>query len=66
VLQRYLKNTRTTFGVHGLPNGLAYYNATLKWQLSEEFSPEYIHNKGLEEVKRVFGLMEQVDGDPRM
>jgi uncharacterized protein (DUF885 family) len=51
--QTYMLNTRSTFGVGGFPQGLDYYKACLKWQLSVDMTPDEIHEKGISEVNRV-------------
>ncbi|XP_052228360.1 uncharacterized protein LOC127842723 isoform X1 [Dreissena polymorpha] len=60
ITEDYLRHTRTSDGVWGLPRGLEYYRASLKWQLSEELDPEYIHKTGLAEVERIIGEMEMI------
>lgn len=49
-----MQNTRATLGVHGLPDGLDYYAANLKWQLSIDVSADEIHEIGKREVERVY------------
>ncbi|KAH3876906.1 hypothetical protein DPMN_000758 [Dreissena polymorpha] len=58
VSQDYMRNTRTSDGVWGLPRGLEYYKASYKWQLSNVLDPEYIHETGLAEVERIMGEIE--------
>ncbi|XP_060572475.1 uncharacterized protein LOC132730537 isoform X2 [Ruditapes philippinarum] len=53
ITNTYMLNTRSTFGVEGFPQGLDYYKACLKWQLSVDMTPDEIHEKGISEVNRV-------------
>lgn len=56
----YSQHTRSGFGVWSLPNGLDYYKACLKWQLSVTYTPEEIHQKGLTEVARVYQNLNKI------
>lgn len=58
--QEYMPNTRTSFGVGGLPRGNEYYAACLKWQLSVNLTADEIHNIGIREVNRVHKELEKV------
>ena len=55
-----MPNTRATLGVHGLPNGVEFYEATLKWQLSFDISANEVHELGLREVDRVYSEIVRV------
>jgi uncharacterized protein (DUF885 family) len=59
----YLPSTRANVSVSTLPDGPTYYKACLKWHTSVEWTPETIHNKGLEEVDRIEKLMEKIKVD---
>lgn len=59
----YIPNTRQGFGVGSWPNGQNYYKAALKWYLTVDLTPKEVHDKGLQEVKRIKGVMEQVMKD---
>ncbi|KAK3095164.1 hypothetical protein FSP39_010922 [Pinctada imbricata] len=60
ILQEYMPHTRTAFGVNSLENGGAYYQACLDWHLSFKMSPGNVHQRGLEEVDRIYGEMQKV------
>ncbi|XP_055956635.1 uncharacterized protein LOC126817315 isoform X2 [Patella vulgata] len=49
----YMSNTRKSYGVDGWKDGQEYYKACLKWHLSTDMSPAEVHQKGLDEVKRI-------------
>ncbi|XP_046554040.1 uncharacterized protein LOC124263438 isoform X1 [Haliotis rubra] len=51
--QDYMSQTRTTYGVLGLPKGIDLYRACLKWHISVDLTPEEVHEKGREEVARI-------------
>ncbi|KAK2188617.1 hypothetical protein NP493_127g04047 [Ridgeia piscesae] len=65
----YLQNTRPRVGLSSLPNGTAYYRASLRWHLSLNITPEEVHQLGLSEVTRVLEKIQQLirpyrkDGD---
>ncbi|XP_053402915.1 uncharacterized protein LOC123549895 [Mercenaria mercenaria] len=56
----YIPNTRTTFGVGGLPKGAEYYQACLKWQLSVDMTADEIHKIGIREVNRVYDEIQKI------
>jgi uncharacterized protein (DUF885 family) len=57
----YLPNTRTTIGVSDTPNGKAFYQNRINfYTTNNEFSPEDIHQIGLNEVKRIKAEMENI------
>jgi uncharacterized protein (DUF885 family) len=58
--QTYIPNTRSSFGVGGLPQGAEYYKACLKWQLSIDLSADEIHRMGIREVQRVHSEIQKV------
>ena len=60
VCQEYLPNTRPEPGVSSLEVGEEFYQECLKWHTSTDFTAEQIHQKGLQEVDRIEGKMQQV------
>ena len=57
----YLPNTRTTIGISETPNGKAFYQNRINfYTTNNEFSPEDIHQIGLNEVKRIKAEMENI------
>ncbi len=49
----YLKKARTAFGLYNLPNAKAWYQYKIKEQTDIDWSPQQIHQIGLEEVARI-------------
>ena len=56
----YLPKTRLSDGMEGLPNGKAWYAYNVKRVTTTDYTPEQIHQIGLDEVKRIHGEMEGV------
>jgi len=56
----YLPKTRLSDGMEGLPNGKAWYAYNVKRITTTDYTPEQIHQIGLDEVKRIHGEMEAV------
>lgn len=56
----YVPNARETIGAIELPNGKAFYADQIRLYTTLNLSPEEIHKKGLEEVKRIRGEMEDI------
>ncbi|WP_018675359.1 DUF885 domain-containing protein [Riemerella columbina] len=56
----YLPHARTTDGYNALPKGNEIYNYYVKHWTTTSETPETIHEKGLKEVERIRGEMEQV------
>jgi len=56
----YLPKTRLSDGMDGLPNGKAWYAYNVKRITTTDYTPEQIHQIGLDEVKRIHGEMEVV------
>lgn len=56
----YLPHARTTDGYNVLPKGNEIYNYYVKHWTTISETPETIHEKGLKEVERIRGEMEQV------
>ncbi|MBI5345810.1 MAG: DUF885 domain-containing protein [Chlamydiae bacterium] len=63
-LIKFLENQKTIAttddGVWKLPNGDAFYAYCLKVETTTNYSPEKIHNIGLEEVARIHAEMRQI------
>ncbi|KAL3846519.1 hypothetical protein ACJMK2_017499 [Sinanodonta woodiana] len=53
----YMPNTRKTWGILGWENGTQNYIDSLKWHTSLPNTPEEVHQKGLDEVKRIHDEM---------
>lgn len=58
--EEYYPNTRQTIGVSETPNGRAYYQSRINFYTTENLSPEEIHQKGLDEVKRIRAQMQAI------
>ena len=56
----YIPNTRRETGASTLPGGIDFYQECLRWHLSLDITPREVHDKGLKEVARIQGLMEEV------
>ena len=56
----YLPKTRLSDGMEGLPNGKAWYAYNVKRVTTTDYTPEQIHQIGLDEVQRIHGEMEGV------
>lgn len=67
----YLPRCRDTVGYCDLPNGKAWYRRCAKNHTTTDFSPEEIHQIGLDELKRIHADMENIarevgfDGDAK-
>lgn len=53
MVQDYLPNSRESVGASELPNGHEYYQNRIKHFTTLDLTPEQIHQKGLDEVKRI-------------
>ncbi len=51
--EAYLQNTRPSLGVSSLLDGVEFYQACLRWHLSDDVTPQAVHELGLTEVSRV-------------
>ncbi|MDA0793973.1 MAG: DUF885 domain-containing protein [Bacteroidetes bacterium] len=58
--EEYYPNTRQTIGVSETPNGKDYYQSRINFYTTENLSPEEIHQKGLDEVKRIRAQMQTI------
>ena len=59
-MQDYKQEARKAWGVNSFKEGEEYYKACLKWHLSVDMTPEEVHEKGLEEVERIYKKMIKV------
>jgi uncharacterized protein (DUF885 family) len=57
---QYLPKARLSAGMDGLPNGKAWYAYNVKRVTTTDYTPEQIHQIGLDEVKRIHREMEGV------
>ena len=53
----YVPQARLSHGMEGLPDGRAWYAYNLKRITTTDYTPEQIHQIGLDEVKRIHGEM---------
>lgn len=58
--QNYYQSLRPDYGVNSWDNGENFYQACLKWHLSLDMTPEEVHNRGLEEVERIYNEMKKI------
>ena len=56
----YLGKSRPSSGVSALPGGVDYYKYVAKLWTTTNKTPDEIYNTGLQEVKRIRGLMDSV------
>lgn len=56
----YIPNTRTSAGVSAIPNGLAYYQAMIRFWTTTDLAPDSIFRLGESEVARIREEMEKV------
>jgi uncharacterized protein (DUF885 family) len=56
----YVPRARTTHGMQGLPDGDARYAYNVRRITTTDYTPEQIHQIGLDEVKRIHGAMDGV------
>lgn len=57
---QYVPRCRSTLGASELPEGPSYYDAMARFHTTLLLNPEDIHQKGLEEVKRIRAEMMEV------
>lgn len=60
MLDEYVPRARTTHGMQGLPEGDAWYAFNVRRTTTTDYTPEQIHEIGLDEVKRIHGAMDGV------
>jgi uncharacterized protein (DUF885 family) len=56
----YVPHCRASFGIGKLPNGKAWYNYAILKNTNLVLTPKEIHQKGLNEVRRINGELEKV------
>ena len=56
----YLPKTRRSVGLKALPDGAAWYAFNARSNTTTDFTPEQIHQIGLDEVARIHGEMRKV------
>jgi len=56
----YLPRTRETVALRDVPDGAAWYAFLARQSTTTALTPEEIHHIGLDEVKRIRGLMDEV------
>ena len=56
----YLPKARTTTGISAVPDGAGLYDYLVRQWTTTSKKPEEIYNTGLEEVKRIRGIMDSV------
>ena len=67
--EKYLPNTRESYGLKELPNGEAWYNERIKYNTTTDMTAKEIHDLGLSEVARITLEMQKIiselkfDGD---
>jgi uncharacterized protein (DUF885 family) len=59
-VDEYLPHTRETVALRDVPDGAAWYAFLARQSTTTSLTPEEIHQIGLQEVKRIRGLMEEV------
>jgi uncharacterized protein (DUF885 family) len=60
IRDEYLLHTRLTHGMAGLPDGQAWYAYNVGRITTTDYTPQQIHQIGLDEVKRIHGEMDGV------
>jgi uncharacterized protein (DUF885 family) len=60
VQEEYLPKTRATYGISNLPDGIAWYEHTVKTQTTTTLTPEEIYQLGTEEIHRIKKEMERI------
>jgi uncharacterized protein (DUF885 family) len=62
--EEYLPGARQTLGASDQPNGKNYYAALVRYYTTlKDATPEFIHQKGLEEVSRIRAEMDAIIAD---
>lgn len=56
----YLSKARTSTGINALADGDKYYNYLIRFWTTTQKTPEEIYQTGLNEVKRIRGIMDSV------
>jgi len=58
--EEYVPAARTELGLSTVPNGREQYQALVRYHTTLDTSPEEVHQRGLAEVARIRGLMEEI------
>ncbi|GJL96812.1 MAG: hypothetical protein DHS20C06_06290 [Hyphobacterium sp.] len=58
--EEYVPAARTELGLSSVPNGREQYQALVRYHTTLDTSPEEVHQRGLAEVSRIRGLMEEI------
>jgi len=58
--EEYVPAAREELGISSVPNGRAQYQALVRYHTTLDTSPEEVHQRGLAEVARIRGLMEEI------
>jgi uncharacterized protein (DUF885 family) len=60
VQEEYLPNTRATYGISHLPDGIAWYEQAVRTQTTTSLTPEEIYQLGTQEIHRIKKEMERL------
>jgi uncharacterized protein (DUF885 family) len=60
IRDEYLPKARTTDGMQALPGGKEWYAYNVRTITTTDYTPEQIHQLGLDEVRRIHGEMQKV------
>ena len=58
--EEYVPAARDELGISSVPNGRAQYQALVRFHTTLDTSPEEVHQRGLAEVARIRGEMEEI------
>lgn len=58
--EEYVPAAREELGISSVPNGRAQYQALVRFHTTLDTSPEEVHQRGLAEVARIRGEMEEI------
>ena len=58
--EEYVPAAREELGISSVPNGRAQYQALVRYHTTLDTSPEEVHQRGIAEVARIRGLMEEI------
>ncbi|MEE2527317.1 DUF885 family protein [Hyphobacterium sp. HN65] len=58
--EEYVPAAREDLGISSVPNGRAQYQALVRFHTTLDTSPEEVHQRGLAEVARIRGEMEEI------
>lgn len=60
LVETLLKTPRTTAGVGGIPNGAAIYAAALEASTTTRYTPEEVHQMGLQQVAEISAELDKI------